>query len=174
MNCSYERFITALTILLVALTVFNVVFYKLPLAKANDEVSSKIDDADNMLQTAFAGVLQAESSGANVTGLMVKLDEAGQFLTEARVLYSQGNLSEADTNADECFNAANVTVEEAASLKSLALADGQTSFWHALVFSSAASVAFVVASFLIWRQFKHVYSKKLLHMKPEVASDAED
>lgn len=141
-----KRFITALTVLLVVLTIISAVYHKPPLAKASDEASSKIDLADSMLRTAFVGVLEAESSGANVTGLMVKLDEAGQFLTEARVLYSQGNLSEAGTDADECFSTANATVEEAASLKSSALADGQTSFWHALAFSSAASVAFVVAS----------------------------
>jgi len=174
MNYSSKCFIRALTALLVALVIIGVVFHEAPLASASDEVSSKIDLADSMLQNAFAGVLQAKSSGANVSDLMVKLDEAGGFLTEAKVLYLQGNLSGADLKADECFSTANATVEEAALLKSSALADGQTSFWHTLAFSSAASAAFVIASFLVWRRFKRVYSKKLLHMKPEVASDAED
>jgi hypothetical protein len=105
---------------------------------------------------------------------MVKLNEAGSFLTEAKVLYLQGNFSGADFNADECFSEANFTLKEAALLKSLALADGQTSFWHTLAFLSVASAAFVITSFSCLAPVQVLLLKKLLHMKPEVASDGED
>jgi hypothetical protein len=155
--------------------VFSLCLTRLPFyVSASDEASSAIDEADNALRMAFEAVLEAERAGANVSDLIVKLDEAGGLLAEAENAYRIGNFSEAVSKADKCSMLADGVVGEALSLKSSALADAQKAVLQTLTFSWVGGVAFLAVLFFVWGWFKRVYAKKLLKMKPEVASDAED
>jgi len=140
---------------------------------AADEASSAIGEADNALRMAFEAVLEAERAGANVSDLIVKLDEAGRLLAEAENAYRVGNFNEAVSKAEECSMLADGVAVEASSLKSLALANAQTALWQNLTFSCFGGLAFLVALFFVWGWFKRVYAKKLMRMKPEVAVDTE-
>jgi hypothetical protein len=117
--------------------------------------------------------LDAERVGANVSGLILRLNEAGELLAEAEMAYRVGNFSEAASKADQCYMLADGVIGEASSLKSSALADAQARFSSTLIFSLAGAVVFVTALILIWFLFKPFYAKKLLRMKPEVASNVE-
>jgi hypothetical protein len=64
-------------------------------------------------------------------------------------------------------------IGEALSLKSSALADAQKAVLQTLTFSCVGSVAFLAVLFFVWGWLKRVYAKRMLRMKPEVASDAE-
>jgi hypothetical protein len=141
---------------------------------ANDEASSAIGEADDALSMAFEAVLEAERAGANVSDLIVKLDEAGGLLAEAENAYRVGNFSEAVSRAEGCSILANGVVGEALSLKSSALADAQKAVLQTLTFSWVGGAAFLIVLFFVWGWFKRAYARKLLQMKPEVASDAED
>lgn len=139
-----------------------------------DEASSSVGEADVAVRQAFNATLDAERAGANVSGLMAKLNEAGELLAEAEMAYRVGNFSEAASKADQCHMLADGVIGEASSLKSFALADAQTRFSSTLMFSIAGAVVFVAVLILIWFLFKPFYAKKLLRMKPEVASNVED
>ena len=168
------RFVKAPVLFLLVFMVFSLSLTLLPFhVSANDEASSAIGEADNALRMAFEAVLEAERAGVNVSDLIVKLDGAGGLLAEAEVAYWTGNLDEAVSKADQCSVLADGVMDEASVLKSLALAEAQNGFFQTLTFSLVGSGAFLLMTFFVWGWFKRVYAKKLLKMKPEVASNAE-
>jgi hypothetical protein len=154
---------------------FSLSLTRLPFyVSASDEASSAIGEADNALRRAFEAVLEAERAGANVSDLIVKLDGAGRLLAEAENAYRIGNFSEAVSRAEECSMLADGVVGEALSLRNMALADAQTAFWQNLTFSCFGGAAVLVVLFFVWGWFKRAYVKRMLRMKPEVASNVED
>ena len=168
------RFVKALLLFLLIIMVFSLSLTRLPFyASASDEASSAIDEADDALRRAFEAVLEAERAGANVSGLIVKLDEAGGLLAEAENAYRNGNVSEAASKAKECSGLADRVRDEALTLKGSALAVGQNIFWQNLSITLVGSEVFLIFLFFVWDWFKRFYSKKLMKMKPEVAVDAE-
>jgi len=171
----FGRFVKAPLLFLLIIMVFSLSLTLLPFyVSASDEASSAVGGADNALRRAFEAVLEAERAGVNVSDLIVKLDEAGGLLAEAENAYRIGNFSEAVSRAEECSILANGVVGEALSLQNMALADAQTAFWQNLTFSCFGGAAVLVVLFLVWGWFKRVYVKRMLRMKPEVASDVED
>jgi len=144
------------------------------MATSEDEVTSKISEANNALREAFKTVLEAEEAGANVSGLVAKLNEAGGFLSEAEMAYRNGDLDKAVSETAKCLTIANGILGDALALKSSALEDAQIMRTHTLLFSFAGAVVSVVGLFLVWVRFKPFYVRKLLKMKPEVASNAKD
>jgi len=147
----------------------------LPLfVSADDGASSAISEANDALRRAFEAVLEAERVGANVSGLIVKLNEVGGLLAEAEIAYKNGNFSEAVSKAKECSGLADGVMDEALTLKGKALAMGQNIFWQNLSITLVESAVFLIFLFFVWDWFKRFYSKKLMKMKPEVAVDAED
>jgi len=168
------RFVKAPLLFLLVFMVFSLSLTRLPFyVSANDEASLAIGEADNALRRAFEAVLEAERAGANVSDLIVKLDEAGGLLAEAENAYRIGNFSEAVSRAEGCSVLANGVVGEALSLQNMALADAQTAFWQNLTFSCFGGAAVLVVLFLVWGWFKRVDVERMLKMKPEVASDVE-
>ncbi len=146
----------------------------LPLnVSGSDEASVAIGEADNALRRAFNAVWELESIGANVSGLMVKLNEAGALLAAAENAYRMGNFSDAFSRAEGCSMLAEGVLAEASSLKSSALADAEARFSHTLMFSIAGAVVFVVFLVLVWVVFAQYYGRRLLRMKPEVTCDVD-
>jgi hypothetical protein len=155
--------------------VFSLSLTRLPFCvSAGDEASSAIGGADNALRRAFEAVLEAERAGANVSDLIVNLDEAGGLLAEAENAYRIGNFSEAISKAEQCSVLADGVMDEAISLKGEVLAGAQIAFWQDLTVTVMGSAVFLVAMFFVWGWFKRAYAEKLLRMKLEVASNVED
>jgi hypothetical protein len=136
-----------------------------------DEASSSVGEADVAVRRAFNATLDAERAGANVSGLIVRLNEAGGILTEAEMALGNGNSSEAAGKAVQCIGIAESVKSDADVLKASALDEAQTVFWASLTFSVVGIAVFVVVLVLVWRWFKGGYVRKMLGMKPEVADD---
>lgn len=172
MKIVYRRFVKASALFLLFLLAFGLGLSYYPVyAVGSEEASSAIQKADSELRQAFVDVLEAESAGADVSGLIVKLNEAGEHLAKSRISYNAGNFSEAVTIADRCSGIAYEVADEGARLRSSALAAAQMAVWHALISSSVEVIAFLTVLFLVWRWFKRIYVKKLFKTKPEVLSD---
>jgi hypothetical protein len=139
----------------------------------SDEASSAINSADNALKQAFIAVLDAEEAGANVSSLIVKLNEAGKLLDEAEMAYRNGDWDGAISKADACIVIANEVYIDALDLKDLALIDARASFSDTVISSLTGEVVCVVGLILAWVLFKSFIYRKMLKMKPEVASDVE-
>jgi hypothetical protein len=115
--------------------------------------------------------LDAERAGANVSGLILRLNEAGGILAEAEMALGNGDSSEAASKAGQCIGIAESVKSDADVLKASALEKAQTVFWTSLTFSVVGIVVFVVVLMLVWRWFKGGYVRRMLGMKPEVAAD---
>jgi len=139
-----------------------------------DEASSTVGEADVAVRQAFNATLDAERAGANVSGLILRLNEAGDALREAENALRDGNSSEAAGKASQCIGIAESVKGDADVLKASALDGARTVFWASLTFSVVGLAVFVVVLVLVWRRFKRGYNRKVLGMKLEVVSDAED
>ena len=140
-------------------------------ARGADEASSSVGEADVAVRRAFNATLDAERAGANVSGLILRLNEAGEILAEAEIALKDGNSSEAAGKAVQCIGIAESVKGDADVLKASALDEAQTVFWMSLTFSVVGIPAFVVVLMLVWHWFKRGYVRKMLGMKPEVAAD---
>jgi hypothetical protein len=136
-----------------------------------DEASSSVGEADVAVRQAFNATLDAERAGANVSGLILRLNEAGTILGEAEIALKDGNSSEAASKAVQCIGIAESVKGDADVLKASALDEARTVFWASLTFSVVSIAVFVVVLMLVWRWFKRGYVRRMLGMKPEVAAD---
>jgi hypothetical protein len=132
------------------------------------EDASSLDEADVLVCQAFEAVLEAEEAGADVSVLIAELDEAGTLLAKAKVLYRDGNVSEAVSLADQAVAMASDIKGEASELRSSALVNSQNALRLSLIFSVAGGSVFLLVLFFVWRWFRRVCVRKLLGMKPEV------
>jgi membrane protein implicated in regulation of membrane protease activity len=135
-----------------------------------DENSSSLGDADAALRQAFAIVLDAESAGANVSGLILRLNEAGIVLSKAEIALGNGNSSEAANEAGQCVGIADGVKNDAVALKASTLDEARTTFRTYLIFSVVSVAVFVVVLAVVWRRFRRGYVGKALGAKPEVVS----
>jgi hypothetical protein len=158
--------VNVFAVLAIVFLVFGVPF---GLAVGFEEASVAVSDADGALRGTFVAVLDAESSGANVSGLMGRLNEAGVALTGARVALAAGNYSDAVGRAGECRGLADSVALEAGVLNNDAAAQASR-WWVTVLLSVTGSVVFVVVLSLVWRRFKRYYADRLLGSKPEVAA----
>jgi len=141
------------------------------IARGADEASSSVGEADVAVRQAFDATLDAERAGANVSGLILRLSEAGGILVEAEMALGNGNSSEAASKAGQCIGIAESVKGDADVLKASALDEAQTVFWTSLTFSVVGIAVFVAVLVLVWRWFKRGYVRKMLGLKPEVAHD---
>jgi hypothetical protein len=139
--------------------------------RAADEASSSVEAADAAVRQAFNATLDAERAGANVSGLIVRLNEAGYGLGEAENALREGNASAAAGNASLCIAIADSVGSDADALRASALAEARTVFWMSLAFSVVSIAVFAVALVLVWGWFRRKYAAKVLGLKPEGASD---
>ncbi|MGQ9640605.1 MAG: hypothetical protein ACUVUF_00585 [Candidatus Bathycorpusculaceae bacterium] len=135
------------------------------------DVDQMLAEAENALVSAYVSVADANSVGANVSQLLVKLEYAGALLAEANNAYRVGDYERAFSLAINCSDAVNNVVQDALTLKSKAEeAHGQKMLFTAGVSSACLSVLFVLSLFG-WRFLKKAYLKRVLEMKPEVEAE---
>jgi hypothetical protein len=162
-----------------AVLVAGLLSYRPLCAKAADQTTTIVGQADTAVRQAFNATLNAESAGANVSDLIARLNEAGGYLGEAETALGNNDSSGATSNASLCIGIAQSITSDANVLKASALSDAQTSFRMTIFFSVMGIAAFVVVLGLVWLGFKDRYVKKTATMKPrakpkvkpEVASD---
>jgi hypothetical protein len=173
MNVLNVRFARNSSLLLVGFLGIGLLLNGVLCFAAGDEASLKIGEARDAIGLAFEAVLVAEGAGANVSGLTARLDEAGRVLGDAETAYGEGNVSVAFDKAVQSAELVEGVKNDAVGLKSSALAGAQRVFRLGLAFGVAGVPVFAVSLLVVWWWFKRFYVRKLLRMKPEVASDAE-
>ena len=159
-----------LKFLVVSVFLFILVPFSVPWVTATngDAVPLEVAEAEEALVSAYDVVLEAEETGANVSGLLARLSMGGKYLAEAYDYVRLGDSENADRLAGLCVEAvddlegeAALMMEEAARLERADLL--------ARVFSSAVGVVVVMVSgVLLWALFKRRYREKILKLRPEV------
>lgn len=159
------RFLCA-TVLLFAL---SSALMPLVCAPINQEVAaSTISEAEQSMARAYEAVLDAERIGADISSLLVRLNDAAALLSEARMAFEVGDFEEATRFAESTSEVGYEVVDEAELLEIEANnAQVHRSWWF--LGSSALGVSVVlVASLLGYEFFKRRYYKRLSKMRPRV------
>lgn len=137
---------------------------------SEDEVLSKISEAEDAVAQAFRAVLDAEIAGSNVSDLVYRLNNATRLLADVKNAYNAypEDLNEVMSKADQCVSIAQSVMDDVFIRKSSSQAEMQKAFWLTFAFSSVGCFVFIVILFFVWRRIKRSYVQKLLKMKPEV------
>jgi hypothetical protein len=159
------------SLLWIVLVIVGLLAHASTYVRATDEGTFSIGDADHAIRLAFNAALNAEMAGANVSGLIVRLNEAGDLLTNAEIANSTGNLTEAESLAGQCIGIAESVTDDAKTLQSSGLAKAELVFRDTLAFSVVSIGVFVVVYMLLWRRFRRNYVMRALRTKPEVEFD---
>lgn len=137
-----------------------------------NQTSSKLQAANNAIDSAFIAVMDAEKAGANVTGLLSQLNVAANDLSQAENSYRSGNSNAAAVQADSVLPITQEVMTSAQNTKQTASVSSQNGFWLTVAFSEIGAPLFLLALFLAWRKIKRDYMNKLPGLKPEVAENA--
>ena len=141
------------------------------LASNSEDATASIEKAENALVSAYQAILEVEQVGANVSGLLTQLNEAGEFLADAHMMYRLVDFDEATRFADLCYDVGESVKNKADELRVDAYESRTMGLWLTISGSLVGMGAVVFGSFFGWRVFKRHYYERVLRKKPEVAKD---
>jgi len=139
-------------------------------AADNQEIAvSIISEAEQSIVQTYEAVLDAEKAGANVSDLLVRLNDAAGLLSEAHIAFEADNFEDATRFADSASEVAWNVGSEAEKLEDEANnANANRLRWFTV--GSILGVSIVIsASLLGYRYFKRRYYRRLLKMRPKGA-----
>jgi len=128
-------------------------------AISQSQAVSALDDAEGVVVFAYQAVLRAGESGANVSGLLVRLNDAGQLLTRARMAFGSGDFDSALELAVLCQERLSGFVADADALAEAAIRDRNLDFLVNMVGSFFGSVAVVCGGLVAWFYLDRKYGK---------------
>lgn len=158
-------------VLLLILVEFSTMLSGVAALDGEFEASLAISDAENVMDSAYQAVKEAETAGADISGFSELLKDGAQLLAQAHTSFRVGDF-------DSAVRFANLTSEigEEVEVKANRLRDLQRGLpvwqmWLTMVQSFFAVLVVVLVSFGGWRVFKRFYYRRIDVMKPEVARD---
>jgi hypothetical protein len=165
MQSSKLRFISATVLLLV---LFLMLMFSVSAAGNQDVTASSISEAELSMAQAYEAVLDAERVDADVSGLLVQLNDAVELLSEARMAFDAGDFDEAAGYA-ESTSEVGYDVADEAELLEMEAANAQVhNSWGYLVISALGVSVVVIAYVVGYRFFKRRYYRRLSKMRPRV------
>jgi hypothetical protein len=164
----FSRFLRVFLASLILLAFSTLVTAGVCLAVSESEAESKVGEAEVAVSSAYVAVLDAEKSGADVSGLLMNLTYAGEFLAEAQTCYRNGDFGGAVYYADLSVRSVDGLVGEAGRLKALAMDEYKERVFQTVAGSGVAVGVIVLVSVVGWLLLKRRYFEKVVKMKPEV------
>lgn len=159
------------SISLLVILILSICFVGMHTANAQSiQDDSKLQAANTAVNQAYTALLDAEKAGANVTDLIVRLNDAAGVLAKAENNYRTGSPLVADSQADSVVRIAQQVATSAQDAKQTALVSSQNSFWQLIAFTAMGASIFVLALSLAWRWLKQNYINNLHKARPEVTS----
>lgn len=138
---------------------------------SSDQASSLIAEADGSIRTAFVAVAEAEQAGANVSSLVMRLNEIGPVLTEANVAFRTGDYDNASLLAGRCVSLVDGVASEAQYLKNSAESARRNQLMLVTSASSVGLCVLFVVGLFGWKFLKWRFVKHALGMKPEEVTE---
>jgi len=140
------------------------------LAVDRESATLAVERAETETVSAYRAVLDAEQAGANVSGLLVRLNDAGEHLAEAEIAYGLGDFEAAINFANVCLEISRAVKIEADELRLEASGPRYMDVWFRMIGSIFGMTVVGFGSFWAWRIFKKRYYRRVLETKPEVVS----
>jgi hypothetical protein len=122
------------------------------------DATSAVAQADQRVSACYLAVADAQKAGANVSGLLVTLNDAGVLLSEAHLALINGSFVSANALAGECVTKLDGFDNIANGLRDSASRVRLMDFWVNVVGSAVGAVAVVVGGFLVWLFLKKRYA----------------
>lgn len=161
----FRRFLLVVTVLLLVFLSFGLVHLGFGETSENVIVFSKSDAksaivaAEERIVVCYQAVAEADKAGANVTALLAVMNEAGWFLSKAKLAYKMGDFDLAGNFAVQSQERLSGFVEGADSLRGTAIQQRYWDFMVNVVGSIIGTVAVVGGSFFVWFLLKRRYGK---------------
>lgn len=114
------------------------------------EAKSAIKAADNDVLVCYSAVADASKAGANVTALLITLNEAGGLLSKAKLAYNNSNFTSAFNFAVQSQDKLKGFVGEAEGLRESAMQANYEDFMFNVVGSGVGAVAVLVGGYIVW------------------------
>jgi hypothetical protein len=132
------------------------------------DARTAIDQAELSLNSAFVAVSKADAEGAYVGSLIITLEDAGYFLSEANLALRSGNYEIAISLAMKCEGSVEGVVTKADRLGVIAERTTNDTLLFAAFWSGLGLILLLVFGLIVWWVLKERYFEKVLKMKPEV------
>jgi len=165
--CSWSRFL-GFSFFLFFLFTFSVPWVS---ASNGNVVPLEVAEAEKALVLAYDAVLEAEEAGANVSGLLARLNLGGEYLAEAYVWVRLGDSESAARFAGLCVEVVGDIRGEAVGLKEEAHGWWVLDVSVRLIWSVFGMIVIVVVGYVVWHVFRRRYLERVLGSRPEVVSD---
>jgi hypothetical protein len=128
-------------------------------ASSEADAGSAIAAAQGRVDDCYTAVSEAAKAGANVTSLLIRLNDAGKLLSAANLAYNAGNFDSAREFAVESQTRLNGFVEEANASGENSLNEQYWNFMVNVVGSLTGTAAVVLGGFVVWRLLKRKYGR---------------
>ena len=125
-----------------------------------DVAVSAIDRAEVAVVSAYEAVSEAEQAGADVSSLLARLNDAGENLAEAHMLYGLGDFDGAVDSADLSSEIGEEVRGSAEELKIKAYGSWVRSLWIRITGSIVGVIVVIFGTFIAWRVFKRRYFRQ--------------
>lgn len=132
------------------------------------EVTATVSEAEQAIAAGFEGALDAEQAGADISSLLVKLNEGADLLSAAQMALEDGDSEEAARLSDLSREIGAQVEAEALILREEAVNAAFNKYRLYLIISAVAIVIVVLATFLAYRFLRKRYGGQALELKPEV------
>jgi hypothetical protein len=124
------------------------------LAANEGDARSAITGAEQRVSTCYSAGAEAQKAGANVTLLLLTLDDAGMLLSRAHLHFEKGNFDDAQVLAVQCKTILQGFESEASSLRDTAANARSLDFMINVAGSAVGAIVVVVAGFAVWQRLK--------------------
>ena len=156
-----------IALIAILITLLSVSDIHVTITTAN-QVSQNLFQAEKALEKGFNSILEAEMSGANVTSLIIKLNQAATLIEQAELANKTSNNNIVIHYATRATKISYEVNTEAITAKEMALIFSRTALLNQIIISTIITVIFSYVLFMIWRRFKRKYINSLTCAKPEV------
>jgi len=168
LNRGFMCIFTSVSILLI---IFLQGYEIAPCESDVERTISEIDLSEEALGSAFVSVLEAERAGGDVSELIVSLNIALEWYSEAETAFRSGEYDSAVLLAEKVVEASNMISDASASLRGIGVNLEEIAFTNQLLLSFGVICFAVLFGFLGWRRFKGYYVRMVMGLRPEVAAD---
>jgi len=159
------RFLSAIVLLFVLSSILMVSVFAV---NDREAAVSIIGEAEQSVARAYEAVLDAEGVGANVSGLLVRLNAGAWLLSEASMAFEAGDFEEAIRFSELASEVGGEVLGEAEGLEVEARDAGVGRLRWSVVGSVLGVLVVVCVGLLGYRVFKRRYYRRLLKMRPRV------
>jgi len=140
--------------LLLLLTLPLAGFVAVGYCSSEADARAAVAQASQRVNACYSVAANAAKAGANVSGLLVTLDDAGLVLSGAELALGRGEFDSASTMAHLCEEKLVGFEDGAVSLKDSAVRVGFLDFAFGIVGSAVGSVLVVVVGVVVWFYLK--------------------